>query len=251
MRYKKRYYKRRKSYRKRYRRRYSRRRGSSLKKPEVKYWSYNFGGSAQAIAGTVNSAATTNLYGQAQWYTDILSSINAGYLPNERVGARIAVKSIVLRINGELCVRDLTTAQNINCNTGQLRVIFSNSRGTAGTAIAGFFSGSSKDVTYSMVDRRQFGIHYDKIFTMNSGYPGYITSAGVQNVGEGLLFQRRIQIPVNKNVVIYGSGAGAYTKNDNDVYTLHLLAKIPGMVSAHLYQIFCQYMEMRVYYTDD
>lgn len=251
----KRLYMRRRMYR---RRRYSSRRS----KIEVKYWTNKW--EDQAILANKINNASYSLLSSAHMYRDILASMIQGVGANQRVGAKVFVKGILLKFNMDLCPQNTNTpTEAIELNFAQLRVMFTNVRTPIGSATADFWTGSWKNCFNAMPDRRIYGIHYDRIFTMNSGWAGEIYNSNTSaspimkvRTGTGGTLRRNIYLPINRSVLVVGSGASAYCKNDSDVYSLEMLANMPNLPDPttsldSIFRVFCGNMELRVYYTDD
>lgn len=247
------------------RRMYRRRRprvGTRRSKIEVKYYGYKW--EDQAVYANKLNAASYTLLGNTHFYRDILASMTQGVATNQRIGAKVYVKSILIKLNLDLCPSDVnnpTVAQELNY--AQLRVMLTNVRTPLNADTADFWASSWKNCFNALPDRRIYGIHYDKIFTMNSGWAGELynsatTGAPVMKVraGTGGTLRRNISIPINRSVLIYGTGNTAYCKNDSDVYSLEMLANMPNLPDPAAgtnttFRTFCGNIEMRIYYTDD
>lgn len=239
------------------RRMYKRRGARRRSKIEVKYFTQKW--EDQALMVNTTSTATPHLYANQYFYRDLLASPTIGAGVNQRVGARIFVKSILLKLNMALCPRNegsTTTEYNTNC--GQIRVMFANMVTAVGSNTNDFFAGSWKNPFNALVDRRIFDVHYDKVFSVTSGWAAEYYNSGTvaspvmkARMGEGAFIRKNIVIPVNRTVIIYGDGNSAYTKDDKDAYSLVVMANAPNIDASTTFRVFCGSMELRMYYTDD
>jgi len=236
--YRKRRRYRRRSFRRRNRRMSYRRRGSST---EVKYWTNTLENQSCKLA--INSVTSDSLYAEQTYLSNILTEIVQGTGSGSRIGNKIYVMSINVRMLIYSCPAD----DDYSAGTFLSRHIWHNSPNTAGAGVPDFFLAPAKVNFHQMPDRRMYNVHYDKVYTVRAHESTTSQITPYETVGAVKMIN--YSVPVNRYVT--------YTlfnkpKEDYNVYSLAVLTATPGM-SNSLYnnrQIGCYQLSYRIYFKD-
>lgn len=226
------------------------RRPANKKKVEVKVamgWLFDY-----AIMGYKYSVATTNLATEYNFIQDTIGgAISRGTGQGDRIGQHIFVKKIVYDIWTEVCPKFMDSPNlTLSANTAGFRVIVD--QGRASGTISGYFRRPGLYPFMNLPDRRVFGVHIDKEYFDQAGYPAQRVAGtpGTNTPGLGMLKHRRIALNVNRSVT-FDPNTDNTMKNDADVYSLKMIGHYNNMVNDTRYQTHCATIRTRIYYTDD
>lgn len=219
---------------------YKRRRGRYQRfrpgnKPEVKYYTNNI--QNQALKLHINSTDSDTLFAEQTYLSNILSEIDQGVGSGSRIGSKIYVMKIAVRMQAWSCPADDTYVLGPFLN----RHIWHSSANIAGTAVPDFFLAQAKVNFIHWPDRRVFTIHRDKVFKV---------SDGVYNVDiGGSMRYITYNIPVNRYVTYTLTNK---VKEDYNIYSLAMLTSTTGMGDAanNLKQVGCFNLTYRIYFKD-
>lgn len=234
-------------YKRRRRTRYSKRKGRRQRykgkgnATEIKYRTLHVQNYAAKLAITGTDSDT--LYGEQNYYANLLNNIAAGAQFYDRVGSKIYVMYIKVRQFIWSCPADATR----DMGTFHVRHIWHNQRQTAGAAIPQFFYLQWKNNFVAMPDRKSVTIHKDQVFLVRA-YESTSEHDGVYETTGG---QRFIQysIPINRYVQYTTTGV---VKEDYNVYSFAMLCATPGIgdVTNNGKQVGCFNAEFRIYFKD-
>lgn len=227
-------------------RRRVRKRASS---PEVKYKDiavYNYGvssaWSATASADLVNTGASKLIR------NNVLSSITQGTGADNRIGARIFVKSIVMYTTFYICP---STDQNYLYNSVLTRwTCGSWIVDPATTNITAYFGAATHAKMSVPLNRRAYTVHMDRRISYNTGagINRYADASGVPQLESrgGLVKFVKFRLPVNRVVTFKQDGN---VKEDYNVYTFVTFGNLPTLQD-NTSQLLCGDFFIRMYYTD-
>lgn len=234
-RYRKRRYRRRT--RRYYTKRYNRRRGSIT---EVKYYTNII--QNQALKLAISATDTDSLFGEQCYLSNILQNIGQGTGSGERIGSKIYVMKINVRMLAYGCPSDNTYMPG----TFLTRHIWHSSSNSAGAVIPNFFLAPSKVNFHQYPDRRLFTIHRDKTIVVPS--TDYTTGT-TTHANAGPIKYISYNVPVNRYVTY---NLNNKPKEDYNVYSLALLTASPGMSNTvfNTRQIGCFQLTYRIYFKD-
>lgn len=219
---------------------YKRRRGRYQRfrpgnKPEVKYYTNNI--QSQSLKYHISSTDSDTLFAEQTYLSNILSEIDQGVGSGSRIGSKIYVMKIAVRMHVWTCPTEDTYVVGPFMN----RHIWHSGATPAGAAIADFFLAQSKVNFIHWPDRRVYTIHKDKFFKV---------SDGVFNVDLGGCTRYiSYNIPVNRYVTYTLTNK---VKEDYNVYSLAILTAAAGMglTSNNGKQIACFNLTYRIYFKD-
>lgn len=178
---------------------------------------------------------------------DILRTIVAGTGSDQRIGGRIFVKKIQISVTVYLCPEGNSASLNttlIRCAVGT-----AGWDKAAGTSIGNFFD---KAVIYPFngpLNRRLYSFFYDKIVTMNSGWPASTNGTGVADPGTGMTKHFNITLNVNKNIKYIP--ASAIPTDEASSYSLFMWGFMPSQPANTEARVACATLRVRTWYTDD
>lgn len=206
----------------------------------------------QAVMGFKNSSASSNLGTEYNISTDFIGgAIARSTAQDGRIGQHIFVKKIVFDVYAELCPKFIDSPNlTLSANTAHLRIIIDNQRATG--ALSQYFRKPVLYACFGTPDRRVVGVHFDKTYSYQAGFPAnrIAGSPGYNDVGLGMVRKHRITFNVNRSVT-FDANTDNTMKNDSDVYSFKILGYYPNMVAGTRYQTHCFSLNTKIYYTDD
>lgn len=236
-------------YRRRYRRRMRgmlsgrrkwRRRRRIPRYDEVK--TYSTGIQSQALIVNLPSTATSTMYAQSFIHNSMLNSILQGTDYFNRIGNQIYVLNVKVKFNVWLC-----SADSYELNTGIFRVIVGEPTGTALTTdITGFFRTVGKDRTVMPLNRKKYTFHYDRTYTIESGYTNRMNATNDPLRHSGAIRHFEFNIPLNRRVE-FSTGDGG-VKNQRDQLSLFVTPMVPNATNSQ--QVMCSNWAWTIYYVD-
>lgn len=215
------------------RRRYTRYRSGN--KPEVKYYTDSIQG--QALKYNIATVEADTLYAEQTYLSNILANITQGVGSGARIGSKIFVMKISVRMHVWSC----PTSDAYVVGPFLNRHIWHSASTAAGVSVPDFFLVPSKVNFIHWPDRRVFSIHKDKVFKV---------SDGVFNVDlGGAIRYITYNIPVNRYVTFNLQNK---PKEDYNVYSLAMLtaASDMGDTANNLKQVACFNLTYRIYFKD-
>jgi len=234
--YKRRRYKRRRTTM-RGRRRYTRRR--IPKYDEVKV--YAAGISNHALKINWPGVADTTQYAEAFVTNNILNSITQGTDFFNRIGTQIYVLSVKVKFNAYMCSPD-----EHEINTGIIRVNVGEPVGTAGvTNFTNYYRSAGRDRTLMPLNRKYYTFHYDRTYTVESGYPNRLADVDDALMYSGAIRHFEFNIPINRRVEYTTTNA---VKNQRDQLSIFATPMAPNPTNTR--QVFCTNWSWSIYYVD-
>lgn len=246
--------KRKRRYRKRkYRIKRRRRNYRASARPEVKVYDKSLTG--RGVKLDITTAGT--LMQSYFVMSNIFSSIAQGTNSYERIGNRIFVKSIQMRIEYWTCGFTYNSTNQL-VNTALMRVICSDAIGNVDAQ--NFFAGTNGGSKIACpLNRKVWNIHYDRVFRLSQGLanvPGGTASTSSYAVGD--IRTTVINMPINK-IITYAQldgGSSPGVKDDSGLYSFAALASLPNAAAytttggAAYPNPVCTNWHLRIYYTD-
>jgi hypothetical protein len=244
------------------RRTYSRRRPTIRRresKPEVKYLTVPVfdipvslwkNGSPTTLLGQISGSGNKII-------RDLFDRIEVGTLPSQRIGRTIFVKSIRSKFSFRFCPTQAARDNGYTkspANPISVRMIWFDSTSTIASDTELFqMQGLTQnfDVAHKYVDRTQFMIFADKMFTARTG--GFSVDVGTSVSGANFSVPPSLTIahtlPVNKTITY--RNVDQQPKSELETYTLAFIASDPSCQQTFLApQYLCCQGTVRVYYTD-
>lgn len=244
-------------------RRYSMRRSTYRRRRrrypiELKYATASSGlnvlGPIQFKDESLNGSTTANLSGSTvkflpvsggNYTSGLLATIGRGTQFNQRVGNRIFVKGMQLRMNVWQCPE--ATASNMK--DSYLRVIVHNAYLSDQTSVATNFWFNTSYLHLNLpVDKTKYRVHLDRTYKMTNS--SYTTAADPRSMSPSRLI--KIWIPINRTIryldTDFQTGFAEVT-DQKDCYQISTIAYGSSNVNAGK-QIICGTMYCRVFFTD-
>jgi len=233
---------RKRKYRRRYRRRTTtmrRRRRRMMSRggsTEIKFYTGFQENKALKLAITPPPGSDV-LYGEQNYLSNILSDVVQGAGFGERIGSKIFVMSISVRMHIWAC----PSTTDYNVGPFLTRHIWHNSPNTAGAVVPSFFLATPRVNFIHYPDRKVYTIHRDKLYPIG---PGLFDS----NIG-GPTRAIVYNIPVNRYVTFTLQNK---VKEDYNVYSMAILTATTDMGDGtnNGKQIGCYNLTYRIYFKD-
>jgi len=241
----KRYKMKRRSMRRSTTRRSSNRKGFKKSTPEIKIQTDIYP-SLEIKASRLN-ASSASLPATGFLLNDLLRTIVAGTGPSQRIGGRIFVKKIQINVVAYLCPEGNSASLNttlIRCAVGT-----AGWDKVAGTSVANFFDTPVIYPFNGPLNRRLFSFFYDKIVTMNSGWPASTNATGTPDPASGMCKSFNITLNVNKNIKYIPSSA--VPTDESSSYSLFMWGFMPNQPANTEARVACATVRTRTWYTDD
>lgn len=207
-------------------------------KTEIKFYTDVIESQALKIAN--NTATSDALYAEQNYLSNILSNIAQGVGFGDRIGSKIYVMKIAVRMLVYGCPSsgDYVIGSFVN------RHIWHNSPNPAGSAVLNFFLTQSAINFYQYPDRKVFTIHKDRSFNIPATEYATSTDDPARNMGP--VKQITYNIPVNRYVTYT---LNSKVKEDYNVYSLAILTAIAPMIP-NTRQVGCFGLTYRIYFKD-
>lgn len=210
-------------------------------KPEVKY--KDLGVQDASITTIYSGVANTDIVNSAgnskQLIINMFDNITTGTESYNRVGSKIYVKHIQLRMCIWLC--NASTTENLN--TCLVRVSMISGRAAANASYTGVFPYAANYKLFLPYNRRNYYIHYDHIIPMTAPWPSITNSTDSRS---GKIIFHTVKVPVNRVVTFSSDGT---VKEDRDTFNLLAFADVPETAS-NSFQACCCHANVRIYFTD-
>lgn len=215
------------------RRTYSRRGNAS----EIKYVTYI--ANDQKVTTVKTGSLATDLYPKQAILANILDQIAQGTNYGNRIGNKIFVMSINVRVLVAACPEDSTYA----IGNFLIRHIWHSSRSGGNVGITNFFENTSFINFNSYINRKILTVHADKTFTVRAD--ASTTPFSGTYVYCGAVREINYTIPVNRYVTYTQAGV---VKEDYNVFSFAQLGAVPNLPDNK--QIACSQIKFRVYFKD-
>lgn len=214
--------------------------------PEVKYADIYL--DQKGILMETMSAGAT-LRPASVLHNTLLDNIPVGTARNNRIGAKIHVKKIVINQAVNICAFN-SGGVSYRLNSILYRLMVTDAT-SDGTNITDYFSnGACRDRMINPLNRRNYNIYFDKRYDVSSGYVN-TTGSDISNaVMAGKIRYLKAVIPVNRTIEYTDSGA---VKECQDNYTVAAIATAPNYFAAGDVApvVACVNSFVRIYYTDN
>lgn len=217
--------------------------------PEVKYFDNYLGNKAI----TCENRTTGTHLGVNVMFGQILDALPLGTGRNNRIGVKIHVKKIQLKIYAATCGITVGSVAKF-INSALLRVMCSNlepgSPGSTYTDVANYWGVTAyTDKMICPINRRNFDVYFDKVYNITQGYPNFGDATGPDNYAGAHKFIK-ISIPINRTIEFTDENK---VKECQDNYTISAYSAFPGFLNATTtqYTPVCLNAGIRVYYTDN
>lgn len=216
-------------------------------KPEVKYTTMFL--SNKGIP--VDRDADTYITNTAYVFTNIFGAIGKGTKFFERIGNKIFVKTVVIKCDMWTCGYT-QGANRYDVNTALVRIIVHNLNFS--TNVLAFFAPDNAGLKFLCpVNRKNYTVHYDKVYRLSSGYPNDATITSSSHL-TGDIRRVTITLKVNKYIDwndftgIAGAGAEGLTDHKN-YYSVSALSQVPREGFDATAPV-CSNWMCRIYFTD-